>query len=88
MIRALENQKRELLQVIDNERMRTNSLLHDTKDSISLIATERIERAKDEMLSKIRDLERVTIQNRDLIYFFKAETSKHNKHSFKLYTYI
>jgi hypothetical protein len=59
-VRALEGQKRELLAVIDNERMRTNAMIHDTKDSIVLVANDRIERAKDDLISKLRDLERVS----------------------------
>ena len=58
-MRALDGQKREILTIIDNERMRTNAMIHDTKDSIVLIANDRIERAKDDIINKIRDLERV-----------------------------
>ncbi len=59
-LRAMEAQKREILQIIDNERLRTSSMMQDTKDSIMLIANDRIDRARDETLNKIRDLERVS----------------------------
>lgn len=59
-LRALENQKREIMSIIDSERMRTNALLHDTKDSIMLLSNEKVERAKDEIYNKIRELERVS----------------------------
>ena len=44
---------------MEAERARYNSTMLETKESISLVINDKIEKSKDDLLSRIKDLERV-----------------------------
>lgn len=44
---------------MEAERARFNSSLLETKESMSLTTTDKIEKSKEDLLNKIKDLERV-----------------------------
>lgn len=59
ILRQLESNKRDLYQNMENERLRINGLLVETKESTSLIMNDKIDKAKEDLLTRITDLERV-----------------------------
>lgn len=62
-MRLIESSKRELFATLENEKMRSNSLITENKDSTYLIMNDRIEKAKEDLTSRIRDIEKVNFLN-------------------------
>ena len=58
-MRQIESSKRELFASLENEKMRSNSLITENKDSTYLVMNDRIEKAKEDLTSRIRDIEKV-----------------------------
>lgn len=58
-MRQIESNKRELFATLENEKMRSNSLITENKDTTYLIMNDRIEKAKEDLTSRIRDIEKV-----------------------------
>lgn len=67
-MRSVESNKREIYQNLENERSRLNSLLMETKESTLLIANDKIEKAKEDLLNRIRDLEKVENKKQQLFH--------------------
>jgi hypothetical protein len=59
MYKLIETIKRDVHVSMEAERARVNAHLFESKESTLLIANERIERAKEELLSRVKDIERV-----------------------------
>ena len=59
--RALESVKREFYQNIETERARVNTVINESRETALIIATDRIEKTKEDILIRIRDVERVNI---------------------------
>lgn len=57
--RSLEAFKREFYQNMDNERNRMNSVLTDSKDTILMMANDKTEKAKEDLLGRLREIEKV-----------------------------
>jgi hypothetical protein len=57
-IRSIEALKRQINQNMESEKIKVNSLVLETKDLISVSANEKIDRVRDELMSRIRDLEK------------------------------
>lgn len=60
-IRSLESMKREFYQNIENERTKLNSMISETRDASLLITNDRIDKTKEDLLNRIREVERVSI---------------------------
>ncbi len=58
-IRSIESLKRQITQNFETEKIKVNALINETKDLISLSSSDKIEKTKEEILSRIRELEKV-----------------------------
>jgi hypothetical protein len=65
MLRLVDNLKREIHQNQEIERSRLNTALIEAKELIQSYANEKIEKIKDDIYGRIRDLERVRV-----LYFY------------------
>ncbi len=58
-IRSVESLKRQINQNFETEKIKVNALINETKDLISLSSNDKIEKTKEEILGRIRELEKV-----------------------------
>jgi hypothetical protein len=58
-IRSLEALRREFYQNIEAERARSTAYLNESKESSNLTFNEKIDKFRDETITKFRDMERV-----------------------------
>ena len=58
--RALESVKREFYQNMETERTRVNTVIGESRETALILATDRIEKTKEDILTRIRDVERVS----------------------------
>ena len=61
-LRSLESLRREFTQSIEAERARSNAFMNESKESSILAYNDKIEKTKEDLLSKFRDVERVIIE--------------------------
>ena len=61
ILKSLSQLKHELTQSIDTERTRSNTAIRDLRDYISSNTDERLEKTREDLNTRIRDLERVSI---------------------------
>lgn len=66
-MRQVESNKREIFQSIENEKLRINHQLSENKEATLLLTNDKTDKAKEDILNRIRDLERV---NFIYIYIF------------------
>ncbi len=51
--------KRQISQNFETEKIKVNALINETKDLISLSSNDKMEKTKEEILGRIRELEKV-----------------------------
>ena len=79
-IRTLESLRREFYASIEGERAKSNAYLNETKESTQLATNEKLERMRDDFLSKIREIERAhsdEVENRVKLSQSLKETTDH-----------
>ena len=59
-MRAIDMSKREIYQNMDTDRARMNAQLAETRDAVMFHTNDRVEKAKEELNIKMRDVERVS----------------------------
>lgn len=59
-MRMIESSKREFYSSLENEKMRNSSLITENKDTTFLVMNDKIEKAKEDINTRIRDLEKVS----------------------------
>ena len=57
--RAIEASKREMFMALESERNRFSSFIAESKEAVLMVGNERVEKAKEELLARIREAERV-----------------------------
>lgn len=59
-IRSLESLRREFNQNIEAERARSNAFMNESKESSIIAYNDKIEKTREDLMSKLRDIERVS----------------------------
>jgi hypothetical protein len=61
VLRSLESIKREFYQNIETERTRLNTAINESRETALIVTNDRIEKTKEDILIRIRDVEKVNI---------------------------
>lgn len=59
-MRAIDNSKREIYQNMETDRARLNAQIAETRDAVMFHTNDRVEKAKEDLTIKLRDVERVS----------------------------
>lgn len=59
VLRSLESIKREFYQNMETERTKVNTAINESRETALIVATDRIEKTKEDILNRMRDVERV-----------------------------